>query len=250
MTETIEALRTSVGELRGLVEPMTPEDLDAQAYPTEWTVADVLSHLGSGTVIFGRWLDDGLSGRTTPDDFPQSVWDEWNAKPPQKKAADALAADAAFLRRIDNLSDEERAGFTFSMGPMTFDFDQFLGLRLNEHVLHSWDIAVARAPRATLLQPGVEVVVDRLELLARRTGQPTDGEQVLSIRTVEPRRDFQLSLGEAVSLAPVPASDPPDLELPAEAFIRLIYGRLDPDHTPPVTGTADLAELRQIFRGP
>jgi hypothetical protein len=38
--------------------------------------------------------------------------------------------------------------------------------------------------------------------------------------------------------------------MPAEAFIRLLYGRLDPAHTPPVESTGvDLDELRQLFPG-
>ena len=48
----------------------------------------------------------------------------------------------------------------------------------------------------------------------------------------------------------VDAAVAPDLVLPAEAFVRLVYGRLDPDHTPAVRGTADLAELRAVFPGP
>ena len=31
------------------------------AYPSEWSIADVLSHIGSGAVIFGRILDDGCN---------------------------------------------------------------------------------------------------------------------------------------------------------------------------------------------
>jgi hypothetical protein len=41
-----------------------------------------------------------------------------------------------------------------------------------------------------------------------------------------------------------------DLRLPAEAFIRLVYGRLDSAHTPPVeTASTDLDELRRLFPG-
>jgi hypothetical protein len=41
------------------------------------------------------------------------------------------------------------------------------------------------------------------------------------------------------------------LVLPAEAFARLIYGRLDPEHTPPVTGDIDTVDdLRRAFPGP
>lgn len=250
MTDTVAAFRTSIEQLRDLVESLAPEDLDAQAYPTEWTVADVLSHLGSGSVIFGRWLDDRLAGNETPDGFPQSVWDEWNAKSSPQRASDALVADAAFLARLDSTSEQERAGFEFSFGPMAFNFEEFVGLRLNEHVLHRWDVAVVLDPGATLDPAGVQVVVDRLGLTARMTGQPTEGERHLHVRTSGPRRDFDLSLGEAVSLAPAAPVDVPDLELPAEAFIRLVYGRLDPAHTPAVTGSADLDELRRVFPGP
>ena len=41
-----------------------------------------------------------------------------------------------------------------------------------------------------------------------------------------------------------------DLVLPAEALIRLVYGRLDPDHTPPFEGDgALLDELRRAYPG-
>ena len=40
------------------------------------------------------------------------------------------------------------------------------------------------------------------------------------------------------------------LRLPAEAFVRLLFGRLDPNHTPPVqTEGVDLDLLRQAFPG-
>jgi hypothetical protein len=42
----------------------------------------------------------------------------------------------------------------------------------------------------------------------------------------------------------------PDLELPSEAFIRLVYGRLDPAHTPAVNGSPTLLDdLRAAFPG-
>jgi len=53
-----------------------------------------------------------------------------------------------------------------------------------------------------------------------------------------------------VSLTPSTKRGGPDLELPAEAFVRLVYGRLDPDHTPRVDGDFDLESLRHVFPGP
>jgi hypothetical protein len=40
------------------------------------------------------------------------------------------------------------------------------------------------------------------------------------------------------------------VRLPAEAFLRLVYGRLDPDHTPPVSPQdVELGTLRAMFPG-
>ena len=54
MTDQLEVLRTSVARLGATVERLGPGQLAAPAYPAEWTIADVLSHLGSGAVIFQR----------------------------------------------------------------------------------------------------------------------------------------------------------------------------------------------------
>ena len=77
----------------------------------------------------------------------------------------------------------------------------------------------------------------------------------MSVLTSDPAREFVLDVGpEGVSLQPAPAGAQTDaqLRLPAEAFIRLVYGRLDPDHTPPgvdISGPVDLDDLRAVFPG-
>ena len=69
--------------------------------------------------------------------------------------------------------------------------------------------------------------------------------------TSDPERHFLLETGEAVSLTESDGEDGlPELRLSAEAFLRLVYGRLGPAHTPPVeAGGVDLDELRQLFPG-
>ncbi|MCU1426672.1 MAG: hypothetical protein JWL83_672 [Actinomycetia bacterium] len=250
MIDQLRALQDSAARLRRIAEPLGADELRAQAYPTEWTVADVLSHLGSGAVIARVRLDAAVADRAVPDDFAQSIWDEWNAKTPEAKAADGLAADRALLDRVESFTDEERARSRFSMGPMEFDLPGYLLLRLNEHALHTWDIEVSRDPSATLTPDAARLVVDNLGMIVRFAGKPTGVARDLHIRTTEPDRDFTLSLGEdAIVLTPCDDDHAPDLELPAEAFIRLVYGRLDPDHTPKVRGSADLDELRRAFPG-
>jgi hypothetical protein len=108
----LDALRSSVERLRNLAAPMTEQQLPGRAYPTEWTVAQVLSHLGSGAVITQRRLEDVLTGRETPDDFAPSGWDTWNAKSALAQREDALAADAELLARLQAVARQERNRFS------------------------------------------------------------------------------------------------------------------------------------------
>jgi uncharacterized protein (TIGR03083 family) len=251
MSDPLAALQESVARLRGLVEPLTGEQLRARAYPSEWRIADVLSHVGSGAVIMHARLDAGFAGEQLADDFAPRVWDEWNAKSPEAKVADALVADRAIVDRFASLTNTERERVVLSLGPFEFDFDGVVGLRLNEHVLHTWDVEVARDPTATLQSDAVQFIVDNLGMIVRFGGQPIGSEAELHVRTADPARDLTLTLG-ADSVALTPCEDnshAPDLELPAEAFVRLVYGRLDPAHAPPVQGDADLDALRRAFPG-
>ena len=252
MTPQLEALRSSVARLADLVAPLDDTQLERQAYPTEWRIADVLSHLGSGAVIMVRRIQDGLVGKALPDDFAPSVWDEWNAKSPRDKSDAALAADHALLERFDALSDQERSTFSTSFGPLTVGFDDLVGLRLNEHGMHTWDVEVTLDPTATLHPEQTALIIDNLGLLARYTAKPTGSLRTIAVRTTDPARDFVVDMAvDSVTFSPEPAQGAHPLVLPAEAFARLLYGRLDPDHTPPVDDEADdIAELRKVFPGP
>jgi uncharacterized protein (TIGR03083 family) len=243
-------LGASVERLAALVEPLTPQQVRQQAYPSEWTVADVLSHLGSGAVIHRLRLDGEVD--------MQAVWDEWNAKDPDTQVADALRADAELQARLAALTAEDQDRMHFAMGPMELDLLTFLGLRLNEHSLHTWDVAVVFDAGATLPDDEATLIVDTLPMMARFAGKPTGADRDVSIRTVSPSRTFALALrpdGVALSRkdavdGDTDSVDGPDLELPADALIRLVFGRLDPDHSPAAAATAPhLDELRQVFPG-
>jgi hypothetical protein len=78
------------------------------------------------------------------------------------------------------------------------------------------------------------------------------------ITTTDPARDYLLSAAESVSVTDWPgalseadADAVPHVTMPAEALLRLAYGRLDPEHTPAsVSGDADtLDKLRAMFPG-
>ena len=146
----VGTLRSSVTRLRDLASTISEAELTGRAYPAGWSIAQVLSHLGSGAVIMQRRLEDTIAGQATPDDFAPGVWNTWNAKAPAGQRDDAVTADTALLARIEAVTPGEREAFTFGMGPMTFGFGQFVGLRLNEHAFHTWDIEVAVDPAATI----------------------------------------------------------------------------------------------------
>ena len=54
----LDALSFSVDRLRDLTNALNDRELTRGAYPSEWSIADVLSHLGSGAVITSRRLDN------------------------------------------------------------------------------------------------------------------------------------------------------------------------------------------------
>jgi len=245
-------LRSSANRLRKLVAELSDSDVEGRAYPSEWSIADVMSHLGSGAEISQRRLDDGLAGRAMPDDFAPSVWAKWNAKTPQAKVADGVVADQALVGRFEALSDAEQARFRFAMGPMEFDFAGFVGLRLNEHVMHTWDIEVVGDRGASLPLDAAAIVIDNLGLIARFTAKPSGSDRTIAVATTAPLRRFAIALTpESVTLDSADGATAAELELPAEAFARLVYGRLDPFHTPTFKGDGHvLDELRRVFPGP
>jgi uncharacterized protein (TIGR03083 family) len=250
----IQALRHSHNSLRALVEPLTDGQLEQRSYCTDWSIAQVLSHLGSQAEGFGLWLDAGLTGQDPPgrDVFPP-IWDAWNARAPRAQVTDSLQANEALIQRLESLNADEQERFRLELFGMDLDLAGLARMRLSEHAIHSWDVAVALDPASRVAPEAVDLIVDTLGPLAARSGKPDGTKLRLHVSASGPPRDFTLESGETVTLAPsAPGEDAglPELRLPAEALVRLVYGRLDPAHTPPVeTRGVDLDELRRLFPG-
>ena len=95
-------------------------------------------------------------------------------------------------------------------------------------------------------------MVDNLELITRFAARPTGEERTVHLRTTGPERNFALHLATGGGeLTPARDRGPePDLVLPAEALCRLVYGRLDPAHTPVVDDAERMLHtLRAVFPG-
>jgi uncharacterized protein (TIGR03083 family) len=250
VTDRLEALQASAARLATLTKGLTPDQLETQSYPKKWSISDVLSHIGSGAVIMRRGVDAAVSGRPVEDGFNQSVWDEWNTKRSADRATEVLVADQALIDRLAGLSDDERAAFKLPLGPFELDLATAVGLRLNEHVLHTWDIDVALDPAKTLPADASNVVIDNLAMIIGWAGKTDGDERDVVIRTSAPERTFALKVGaERLVLEAAGDSASPTVEMPAESFIRLVYGRLDPDHTPAGVDGSELDRLRRMFPG-
>ena len=248
----ISALRHSHDRLQALAGPLAADQLEQRSYASEWSIAQVLSHLGSQAEIFGLFLDAALAGQDPPgrEQFPL-IWDVWNAKDAQAQAADGLRADEATLQRFESLDADQRARVRLKAFGMDLDTAGLARMRLSEHAIHTWDVAVALDPTATVAPDAVGLLIDTVGQLAARSAKPDGKQRRLRVSTTDPERHFILETGDAVSLTEADAGEGlPELRLPAEAFVRLVYGRLGPSHTPPVeTDGVDLDELRLLFPG-
>ncbi len=254
----IGALRQSHDALRATVAPLDEDAVRRRSYCSEWSIAQVLSHLGSGAEIFGLFLDAGLDGTEPPGpDAFAPIWQAWNDRSPQTQATDALAADEILVKRLEALSPQQRDAIRLHLFGMDLDADGLARLRLGEHAVHSWDVAVALDPSVTVAAGSVSLLIDNVAPLIGRAGRPAASPQAIHVSTTAPDREFVLDTGEPVRLEPAAdagagprAGAGPALRLPAEALIRLVYGRLDPGHTPPVEAAGvDLDDLRQVFPG-
>jgi uncharacterized protein (TIGR03083 family) len=250
-TPWVRALRASHDRLAGIVAGLDDDGLRAQSYDTEWSIADVLSHLGSGAEIFSLYLDAAASGGEPPsrEAFP-GIWDTWNARSPEEQAARSVEANEALVTRIESLTPDQRAAFQVAMfGPAPMDLVTFLSMRLSEHALHSWDVAVALDPAARVAPDAVELLVDTVPRLAGFVGKKAPAPVAIAVTTAAPERAFTVDTG-GVSVLPAGAADTTtaSLALPAEAFIRMLSGRLD-DATELKAAGVTLPEVKSVFPG-
>lgn len=146
---------------------------------------------------------------------------------------------------------DQRARLHLKIFGMELDAAGLARMRVGEHAVHTWDVVVALDAAATVAPDAVALLIDTLDQLAGRSGKPDGKRRTVRVSTTDPERQFTLETGEAVTLTPsAGGAAPAQLRLPAEAFVRLIYGRMDEAHTPPTeVAGVELDELRQIFRG-
>jgi len=170
----IATLRDSHERLASLTGKLGSDQAREPSYCSDWTIAQVMSHLGSGAEIALLMLPCALGdGEPVGQDAFQPVWDIWNAKSPDDQVADGLAADEKHVRTLEQLSDDELAKIRLPFFGMDLDAVGMIRLRLGEHALHTWDVAVAADPDAVVSPEAVALLIDNVpQFLAPRLGRP------------------------------------------------------------------------------
>ena len=255
----ISALRSGLDDLAAHIRALTPEQLSGRSGASEWTIAQVLSHLGSGAEIGHAGLKAALgTADAPPADFNRNVWARWDAMSPEEQAAAFPVANESFVATYEAIDDATRNATQVDMGflPAPVDLATAATFRLNEFTLHSWDVRVALDPQATLAPEAVGSLLNVLPYLIGWLGKPTpasdDRNLVMAVHTTAPDTDFGLDITDKVALVDLPANPDATLTLPTESWLRLASGRLGAAVTPAevtVTGPLSLEDLRRIFPG-
>lgn len=254
---TIHAVRTGHDDLVAFVATLDPADITHPSAASEWTVAQVLSHLGSGAEIGLAALEAALAGKPNPGmEFNRSVWAVWDGRSAAEQAANFPAAGEKQVSRFEGLDEQTKADLRIDVGflPQPIDVARAASMRLNELALHSWDVRAGFDPTATLAPEAAELLLDTIGPLLGFAGKADriEGTVRLAVHASDPATSFGLVIGDAVVMTDVPDSADGELTAPAEYLIRLFTGRHGAAYTPDsvaLTGSVTLDDLRRVFPG-
>lgn len=254
---TIAALRASHDQLAALASELSDEQLTVPSGAADWSVAQVLSHLGSGAEIALAAQTAMLEGAPAPgQDVNQRVWDRWNAMRPRDQADGFVEHNGRLVASYEALTAEQRENVRVDLAflPAPLRLASVAGMRLNESSLHSWDVRVAFDPAAALSAEAAQLLAEHLAggvgFLIGFTGK---ADALAKPAVVEIQGgEFGIVIADRVSLTDAVTSPTATFVGPLEAAIRLIGGRLAAAHTPAgteVIGDVTLDDLRTVFPG-
>ncbi len=249
---TITALRAEHDTLAGLVRTLTDDQLATTSGAAEWTVAQALSHLGSGAEI-GRAPIARAAGETVAAEDNQTIWARWDASTPRAQAEGFLEYNGRWLETVEALTPEQRSSLTVDLGflPEPVPLLTAVGMRLSEVANHSWDVRVAFDPEAGVDAGSAEVLVDLLTgpvgFMLSFLAKPSELAKPASVAVP----GAALVIDDAVTVVTDLESPSATFHGPAEAVVRLISGRLKAPYDKGVTveGNVTLDDLRRVFPG-
>ncbi|MCW2762746.1 MAG: hypothetical protein JWR85_2947 [Marmoricola sp.] len=259
MTELVDrsiaALRSNHDQLEKVVAGLTSDQLTGPSGASEWSLAQVLSHLGSGAELTFVTIATAVAGSPVGAQDNQSVWDRWNAASPQEQAAWFVEHDERLVALLEGLTPEQRETLTVELAflPEPASLSLALGMRLNETAAHAWDVRVGLDENAQLDQESAALVAEHLTGdLAFLLGFAAKPGALAEPAIVE-LDGYALAIDEQVRVVSgVPEGVTASFSGPLESAVRMLSGRLKPEYTPAgvaVTGNVSLDDLRLVFPG-
>jgi len=251
-SRTIEALRAEHDTLAALVPTLTEDQLTGPSGASEWTVAQALSHLGSGAEITRQPIAIAAGEQVEAEDN-QAIWARWDGSTPAEQAAGFVEHDAAYVATVEALSAEQLDSLQIDLGflPAPVPLVVALGMRLNEVANHSWDVRVGVDAGATVDAGSAKLLIELfggpLSFLLGFSAKPDQVEQ--EVRLAVPGGG--ISITDAVTVAGEVADSTATFDGAPEAVVRLLSGRLRTpyDAGVSVSGNVTLDELRTVFPG-
>src|SRR5438128_359363 len=129
---TIAALRSEHDVLVNLVSSLTDDQLTAASGADDWTVSQVISHLGSGAEI-GRPPIAIAAGEPVQPEDNQAIWARWDAAAPRDQAGWFVESNTRWIDTVEALTPEQRSSLKVDLGfiPQPVPLETALGMRLN-----------------------------------------------------------------------------------------------------------------------
>ncbi|HUZ77261.1 MAG TPA: maleylpyruvate isomerase family mycothiol-dependent enzyme [Chloroflexota bacterium] len=238
MAASLDSVRSAehreFDRLSAYLEKLDPDGWQEISYCADWPVLRVASHMSSNAVItrgrFATWFKgEAALGR---EDF-MKIWGHFDSLTAQQMVPEFKKAHGDYLALLDTLTDEqantEVEAFAGKAPAM-----RYVLARLSETTLHAWDIYVGRDRTAKLPEGAVEALlpIQRAATLDKTRIEKLK-PRVIQFRTTNPASSYVLDLsGDAPVLSQGENSAAElSLEMPAEQFCRLMYGR---DYVPGV----------------
>jgi uncharacterized protein (TIGR03083 family) len=250
----LAALNTSSERLVKTVHDLTDDALAQPSFADGWSIAQVLSHLGSAAEICTMLVRQGIDGDAIAPsaDDTRPVWQRWDALsgPAQREAW--YEADRRHRELLASLDARQLESVQVPYFAGLLSVPAYVGYRLSEQSVHAWDVEVALDSTVTIPAAEVELLWDRLDLIVTRF---RDGDVLQRLAPKQlavelPGRTLTLDLNTGLNLRDNAPTDPAaTVAGPAEALVRLVYGRHRPEDGVTVTGDLTLHDMRRLFPG-
>ncbi len=228
--------RVSRAEVQVLIGELRAGGDAAWNAPTmcsDWTAKDVIAHLVQALRFFSAASHAALDGQPPPPSDPAQLHAaaaQLAAQPEETLLGLLAEHNEGFCEYLDSL-DVAALPTPVDLSFLALPVWQLALLRMNEIVLHHWDIRAAKQPDLPVESDGVPLALDftlaGAQIMATH-GEKTDGVWQLDVGGPGGGPIAVRVQGDQVTAqrGEAPAADV-QVALESEALLRLLWGRLD-----------------------